>query len=109
MFIVRHKSTDFDGTAPVLQCGEQQSLVVLALSNVVESNSGYGGFNYSMKPFFNAVILTFLKNYGVILSVPNIRGGGEFGKEWHLAACKEKKVGGFVFRATVTSHILTLL
>ncbi|KAJ3496917.1 hypothetical protein NLJ89_g10419 [Agrocybe chaxingu] len=56
MFVVRHKSTKFDGTAPALQYG-------------------YGGFSISINPFFSATILTFLQKYGAILAVPNIRGG----------------------------------
>jgi len=55
-------------------------------------NVGYGGFSISIDPFFSATILTFLQGYGAILVVPNIRGGGEFGEEWHNAGCKEKKV-----------------
>ena len=38
---------------------------------------GYGGFSVSIDPFFSPSILTFLQKYGVILAVPNIRGGGE--------------------------------
>lgn len=76
MFIVRHKSTKFDGTAPAIQYG-------------------YGGFSISMNPFFSPMILTFMQAYGAILSVPNIRGGGEFGEIWHLAGIREKKVNVF--------------
>ena len=46
----------------------------------------------SIDPFFSPSILTFLQNYGAILAVPNIRGGGEFGEEWHLAGTRERKV-----------------
>ena len=40
-------------------------------------------------------MLTFLAAYGAILAVPNIRGGGEFGEEWHLAGTRERKVNCF--------------
>ncbi|OBZ71845.1 Prolyl endopeptidase [Grifola frondosa] len=76
MFIVRHKDTKFDGTAPALQYG-------------------YGGFTISINPFFSASILTWMQKYGAILAVPNIRGGGEFGEEWHLAGTRERKVNCF--------------
>jgi len=76
MFIVRHKSTKFDGTAAAIQCG-------------------YGGFAISATPFFSPVILTFMKTYNAILAVPNIRGGGEFGGEWHKAGRRETKGNTF--------------
>lgn len=41
-----------------------------------------------MDPSFSPMILTVLKHYGLVLAVANIRGGGEFGKEWHLAGCR---------------------
>jgi len=73
MFIVRHKLTKFDGTAPAIQFG-------------------YGGNSVSTDPWFSPFIMTFLQRYGGILAVVNIRGGGEFGEKWHLAAIKEHKV-----------------
>ena len=55
-------------------------------------STGYGGFNISINPFFSGAILTFVQKCKGILAVPNIRGGGEFGREWHLAGTKERKV-----------------
>lgn len=53
---------------------------------------GYGGFSISVNPFFSPTILTFLQKYGAILAVPSIRGGSEFGEDWHRAGTREQKV-----------------
>ena len=44
---------------------------------------GYGGFNVSITPQFSPARLVFLNNLNGMLCVANIRGGGEFGEEWH--------------------------
>ena len=54
--------------------------------------TGYGGFSVSINPTFSPAILTFLKSYGAVFALPNIRGGGEFGEEWHEAGIWERKV-----------------
>lgn len=54
--------------------------------------TGYGGFSISINPSFSPAILSFLKSYGAVYALPNIRGGGEFGEEWHNAGIREKKV-----------------
>ena len=54
-----------------------------------------------MDPFFSPTILAFLKAYGAIFAVANIRGGGEFGNEWHRAASRENKASASSFAATI--------
>ncbi len=55
---------------------------------------GYGGFNVSETPSFSAANLVWLEMGGV-LAVPNIRGGGEYGREWHEAGMLGKKQNVF--------------
>lgn len=45
---------------------------------------GYGGFNASMTPFFNPSFIVLLENGG-IYAMPSLRGGGEYGEDWHKA------------------------
>ena len=55
---------------------------------------GYGGFNISLTPSFSIVNAVWLEQGG-IYAVPNLRGGGEYGKEWHDAGTKTKKQNVF--------------
>lgn len=55
---------------------------------------GYGGFNISYTPEFRVDRSVFLENNG-IYCVANIRGGGEFGEEWHKAGTQLKKQNVF--------------
>jgi prolyl oligopeptidase len=75
MFITHAKGLKLDGANPVLL-------------------TGYGGFNVDQTPTFNAFNAAWLMNGGV-LAVPNLRGGGEFGEEWHHAGMLEKKQNVF--------------
>ncbi|HEX5625239.1 MAG TPA: prolyl oligopeptidase family serine peptidase [Saprospiraceae bacterium] len=54
----------------------------------------YGGFDISLLPSFSVTRLPILENNG-IFAVANLRGGGEFGKEWHMAGTKERKQNVF--------------
>lgn len=55
---------------------------------------GYGGFSISLTPSFNISNLAFMENGG-IYAVPNLRGGGEYGDEWHNAGTRMKKQNVF--------------
>ncbi|NQZ06788.1 MAG: S9 family peptidase [Algicola sp.] len=55
---------------------------------------GYGGFNVSLTPSFSITKAVWLEQGGVY-AVPNIRGGGEYGKTWHKAGIKMQKQNVF--------------
>jgi prolyl oligopeptidase len=82
MFIVRKKST----LASLDKAPESPKLTLLY---------GYGGFNISITPSFSPSQLVFLNYLGGIFCVANIRGGGEYGEEWHDAGTKDKKQNVF--------------
>ena len=75
MFLVRRKDSIGKGPAPALLYG-------------------YGGFNISQSPGFSAPKLAWLEQGG-ILAVANLRGGGEYGAEWHDAGRLEAKQNVF--------------
>jgi prolyl oligopeptidase len=55
---------------------------------------GYGGFNISLTPAFSVSRIAWLEMGGVF-AMPNLRGGGEFGREWHEAGMKNRKQNVF--------------
>ena len=75
MFITYRKGIELDGQNPTLLYG-------------------YGGFNVSLTPSFSLSRYLWLERGGV-LAIPNLRGGGEYGKEWHLAGTKGQKQNVF--------------
>ncbi len=55
---------------------------------------GYGGFNVSLTPSFSIANAVWMEQGGVY-AVPNLRGGGEYGKKWHNAGTQLKKQNVF--------------
>jgi prolyl oligopeptidase len=75
MFITHKKGLKLDGNNPTLLYG-------------------YGGFNISLTPSFSVTALVWLEMGGVY-AVPNLRGGGEYGEDWHQGGMKLKKQNVF--------------
>jgi prolyl oligopeptidase len=75
MFIVHRKDMKRDGANPVWLYG-------------------YGGFDVSITPWFSARTVAWLEMGGVF-AVANLRGGGEYGMQWHKAGVREHKQNVF--------------
>ncbi len=75
MFIVHKKGIELNGKNPTLLYA-------------------YGGFNISLTPSFSIANLVFLENGGVY-ALANLRGGGEYGEEWHESGTKMQKQNVF--------------
>jgi prolyl oligopeptidase len=75
-FVVRPRDLAFNGNAPTLLYG-------------------YGGFQVSMTPAYAGALGKLWIEPGGVYAVANIRGGGEFGPDWHQAALKEHRQRAF--------------
>ncbi|MFC4655885.1 prolyl oligopeptidase family protein [Rheinheimera marina] len=75
MIITHKKGVQLDGNNPTLLYG-------------------YGGFNVSLTPAFSVANLVWME-LGGVYAVPNLRGGGEYGKAWHDAGIQQKKQNVF--------------
>ncbi|KAH0456447.1 hypothetical protein IEQ34_014354 [Dendrobium chrysotoxum] len=76
IFIVSRKDIILDGSHPTLLYG-------------------YGGFNLSQTPTFSVGQIVLARNLGFVFCIVNIRGGGEYGEEWHKSGSLSKKQNCF--------------
>lgn len=86
MFIVHKKGLELDGDRPTYLYA-------------------YGGFNISLTPSFSPSLLLLLENDGVY-AMPNLRGGGEFGEDWHEAGMLLKKQNVFDDFIAAGEHLI---
>jgi len=86
MFVVHRKGLRRDGTHPTLL-------------------TGYGGFSVAMTPGFSVAWSAWVE-MGGILAVPNLRGGNEYGEEWHLAGTKLRKQNVFDDFIAAARHLI---
>lgn len=66
---------------------------------------GYGGFNIPLTPAFTPYTLAWLEMGGVYVSV-NLRGGGEYGRDWHEAGIKRNRQNVFDDMAAAAEHLI---
>jgi prolyl oligopeptidase len=86
MFIISKKGVKKDGKNPTLL-------------------TGYGGFNISMTPGFSGSRIPWLERGGVY-ALPNLRGGGEYGEEWHRAGMLLNKQNVFDDFAAAAEYLI---
>jgi prolyl oligopeptidase len=87
MFVVHKKGLTKTGNTPTLL-------------------TGYGGFNVSLTPVFNRAAYLWLE-HGGIYAVANLRGGSEFGEDWHRAGMLDKKQNVFDDMIAAAEHLIS--
>ncbi|HAC92009.1 MAG TPA: S9 family peptidase [Planctomycetaceae bacterium] len=68
---------------------------------------GYGGFEISLTPMYNAAMGRGWCSQGGVYVVANIRGGGEYGPRWHQAALKQNRLRAYEDFAAVAQDLVT--
>jgi prolyl oligopeptidase len=86
MFIVSHRDVKLDGSNPTILYG-------------------YGGFNISLTPAFSPAVMAWIERGGVY-AVANLRGGGEYGREWHEGGMKLNKQNVFDDFIAAAEHLI---
>jgi prolyl oligopeptidase len=101
--VVRETATSKDGTKVPVNIIMKKGTKLDGSSPTVLS--GYGGYGVSMQPGFSARRRIWIDQGGV-LAIANIRGGSEFGDEWHLAGNLAKKQNVFDDFAAAMKHLV---
>ena len=86
-FIVFSKDIKYDGNTPTLQYA-------------------YGGFEVSMRPYYSATLGTEWLSEGGVYVLANIRGGGEFGPQWHLSVIKQNRQKAYEDMIAVSEDLI---
>ncbi len=86
MFVVHKKGLQKNGRNPTLL-------------------TGYGGFNVSLTPSFSRTAYLWME-HGGIYAVANLRGGAEFGEDWHRAGMLDKKQNVFDDMIAAAEHLI---
>ncbi len=100
--VSQHFATSADGTrVPYFQVGKRGQGPAPTLLY------GYGGFDISLLPSYAAVAGKTWLEYGGVYVIANIRGGGEYGPNWHKAALKEKRHRAYEDFAAVAQDLVS--
>ncbi len=86
MFIVHKKGISLDGNNPTILYG-------------------YGGFNIQLTPYFSISRIVWLEQGGIV-AIANLRGGGEYGEEWHKAGTLMNKKNVFYDFITAAEYLI---
>ena len=101
--VTQRRFTSKDGTEVPMFVAHRPDLVLDGRNPTLLT--GYGGFNNSMTPAFSPLATTWLESGGVF-ALANLRGGGEFGEEWHRAGMLESRQNVFDDFIAAAEHLV---
>jgi prolyl oligopeptidase len=102
--VTQHEATSKDGTKiPYFQVAREDLKLDGSTPTLLY---GYGGFQISMVPRYSPVVGAAWLEKGGVYVVANIRGGGEFGPKWHLAALKQNRLRAYEDFAAVADDLI---